>query len=119
MKYLITALLFLSIISCQDQEFENLEVLTQNINPEDSHRIPECLELEIESTEDIVIKIGVSNGNSEENSGLYWVIYENNYFGNQLNSDCEISGCVGWCGLTTQAEIEYIFEKDWTLIWER
>jgi len=54
MKYLITALLFLSIISCQDQEFENLEVLTQNINPEDSHRIPECLELEIESTEDIV-----------------------------------------------------------------
>jgi len=107
MKYLIFSFLFvLGLSSCQD-----------SIN--DYSDLPDCLKEIVDDSESDIVRIGIANEDFGYDEDLFWIFYDGRYFGEQVNGDCETSHCYGWCGLTTAEEIDLIFERSWTLLWEK
>lgn len=107
MKYIITlAALILFLSACGKNSLVNYDLL------------PECLKEEIDNPDINITKIGIPKEDNTKFDNLYWVFYNEAKFGKQVNEFCSDSLCYGLCGLTTQEEVDAIFDSNWTTVWQ-
>lgn len=105
-NFVLCFFLILGFTACQDETI-------------DFDSMPDCLKEQIEAPNSPIIKVGFPKEDLGFSEDVYWVFYEDSFFGNQLNADCEQAACYGWCGLTTRQEVEQIYDRSWETLWEK